>query len=54
MLIYRIKQTRKHLAVMNIGRGYGISTDEAMININADTVNVSVVIDAILFDPTSV
>ena len=39
---------------MNIGGGYGISTDKAMININADTVLVSEVIDAILFDPTRV
>jgi hypothetical protein len=39
---------------MNIGGGYGISTDEAMVHINADTVLVSEVIDAIFFDPTRV
>jgi hypothetical protein len=39
---------------MDIGGRHGISTDKTMININADAVFVSVMVDAILFDPTSV
>jgi len=39
---------------MNIGRSYGISIDEAMVNINADAILMPVVIDAMLFAPTSI
>jgi hypothetical protein len=33
---------------MDIGRREGVAADEAMVNINADTIPVSVVVDAIL------
>ena len=39
---------------MNVGRGYCVSTDEAMVHIDADTVLVAIVIDAILFDPAGI
>jgi hypothetical protein len=39
---------------MDIGKRYGVPADEAMASINADTSFASAVIDAILFDPTSV
>ena len=54
MLIFRIQQAWKHLAVMPMGRGYGISTDEPMAAINADTVLVAIVIKPILFDPAAI
>jgi hypothetical protein len=37
-----------------IGGCHGISTDKAMVDINADAVLVSVIVDAFLFDPASV
>ncbi len=36
---------------MNIGRRLSISTDEAMVDIDADTVLVAVIVDSVLFDP---
>lgn len=39
---------------MDIGKRHGISTDEAMVDFDADTVLVSVMVDTILFDPASV
>lgn len=39
---------------MDIGRRHGISTDEAMVDVDADTVLVSVMTDDILIDPASV
>ena len=42
MLILRIEELREHLAVVNVGRSYFISTDETMINIDANTFLVSV------------
>jgi hypothetical protein len=39
---------------MDIGGRNGIAADKAMVDINADAVLVSVMIDAILFDPASV
>lgn len=54
MLILWIKQTRKYLTVVNIGRSYSTSSDETMVDIDTDTVPVAVVADAILFDPASV
>jgi hypothetical protein len=39
---------------VNIGRSYDISANEAMVDIDADTVLVAVVIDVVLFDPASV
>lgn len=42
------------MAVMDIGGCYDLPADEAMINIDADTIFVSVVIDAVLFNPTRV
>ena len=37
----------KHLAVANIGGGHCITADKTMVNIDADTVLVAVVVDAI-------
>ena len=51
MLMIRIKPVRKNLAVMTMGRGYCISTDEPMVLIDADTVVEAIVIKPILFDP---
>ena len=42
------------MAVVDIGGGNGIAADKAMVDINADAVLVSVIIDAILFDPASI
>ena len=39
---------------MDIGGCNGIAADKAMVDINADAVLISVMIDAILFDPASV
>jgi hypothetical protein len=39
---------------MDIGGCHGISTDKIMVDINADAVLVSVIVDAILFDPVSI
>jgi hypothetical protein len=38
---------------MDVGRRYGVPADEAMVYINADTILVSVVANAILFAPAS-
>jgi hypothetical protein len=54
MLILRIEELREHLAVMNIGRSHCISTDEAMVDIDTDTVLVAVMVDSILFDPAGI
>lgn len=45
----------KHLALVNIGGGYGIKADKTMVNIDADAVLVAVVVDAIpaIRQPTS-
>lgn len=43
-----------HLAVMNIGRSHSVLTSKAMINIDADTILVPVMIDAILLNPATV
>jgi hypothetical protein len=37
----------KHLALVNIGGGYGIKADKTMVNLDADIVLVAVVVDAI-------
>ncbi len=39
---------------MHIGRYNGIVADKAMVDINADTALVSVLIDAFLFDPVNI
>jgi hypothetical protein len=39
---------------VNIGRSHSISADVPIVNIDADTVLVAVVIDVVLFDPASV
>jgi hypothetical protein len=39
---------------MNICGCYGVPTDEAMVNVDADTVFVSIVIDAIILNPAGV
>ena len=54
MFILRIEEVWKHLTVVEIGRSYCISTYKAMVNIDADTVLISVVIGAVLLDPASV
>ena len=54
MFILRIEEAWKHLTVVVIGRSYRISTDKAMVDIDADAVLVSVVIGAVLLDPASV
>lgn len=45
----------KHLALVNIGGGYGITANKTMVNIDADAVLVAVVVDAIpaIRQPTS-
>ena len=54
MLILRIMELREHLTVMNIGRRHCISTNEAMVDIDTDTVLVAVMVDSILFDPAGI
>jgi hypothetical protein len=54
VLIFWIQQAWKHLTVVNIGRSYSISADETMVDIDVDTVLVTVVIDVVLFDPANV
>ena len=44
----------EHLAVMNIGRRHCISTDEAMVDIDTDTVLIAVMVDSILFNPSGI
>jgi len=39
---------------MDIGRRYGVPADEAMVNIDRDTVLVSVMVDAIFLNPASI
>jgi hypothetical protein len=41
----------KHLAVMNIGGGHGITVDKTMVNIDADAFLIAVLVDAIVFEP---
>ena len=41
----------KHLAVVSIGGGHGITAAKTMVNIDADAALIAVVVDAILFDP---
>ena len=48
VLVFWIKQKWKHLAVVDIGKGNRISMDEAMDNIDANTVLLTVVTEAIL------
>ena len=38
---------RKHLTVVNIGGGHGVTADKTMINIDVDAVLIAVVVDAI-------
>ena len=54
VLVFWIKQKWKHLAVVDIGKGNRISMDEAMDNIDANTVLLTVVTEAILLCPASV
>ena len=54
MFIFWIQQSRMHLAVVNIVWGNSIPADEPMIDIDANAVFVSVLIDVILFIPASV
>jgi hypothetical protein len=39
---------------MNIGRRHCISTDEAMVDIETDTVLVAVMVDSVLFDSAGI
>ena len=39
---------------MNIGRRHCISTDEAMVDIDTDTVLVAIIVDPVLFDPAGI
>ncbi len=48
---FRIQQAWEYLSVMNIGRGYCITTDESLVHIDADSVLLAIVIEPILFDP---
>jgi hypothetical protein len=54
VLIFRIQQAWEYLVVMDIGRCHSVSTDKAMINVDADAVLVAVMADAILLYPASV
>ena len=54
MFILRIEVVWKHLTVVEICRDYRISTDKAMVDIDTDTVLISVVIAAVLLDPAIV
>jgi len=49
VLIFGVKQARKNLSVIDIGGCNGISTDKTMVDINADAVLVSVIVDANFF-----
>ena len=53
-MIFRIQEHWKHLTVMNIGWCHNKASDKTMLGINADTVLVAVVIDAILFHPAGI
>jgi len=44
----------KNLTVINIGRNYSISANKIMIDINADAVLKTVVIDVALCEPASI
>jgi hypothetical protein len=39
---------------MNIGRRHCMSTDEAMVDIDTDTVLVAVMVETVLFDPAGI
>ena len=54
MLVVWIKQEWKHLAVVDIGRSDSISAYESMVDIDANTVLVTVVTEAVLLCPASV
>jgi len=49
MFVFWIQQVWKHLAVVDMCRSDSISADESMVDIDADTVLVTVVTDAVLF-----
>ena len=54
MLIFWIQQPWKQLAVVDIGRCNSITADESMVDIDANTVLVAVVIDVVLLCPASI
>ena len=54
VLVFWIKQKWKHLAVVDIGRSDSISAYESMVDIDANTVLVTVVTEAVLLCPASV
>jgi len=53
MFVFWIQQEWEHLTVMDIGRSDSITADESMVDINANAVLVTVVIDAVLFASAS-
>ena len=53
MFILRSEEAWMHLTVVEIGRSYRLSKDKAMVDTDADTVLVSVLIGAVLLDPAS-
>lgn len=54
MLVFWIKQEWKHLAVVDIGRSDSLSAYESMVDIDANTILVAIVIDSILFHPAGI
>ena len=44
----------KHLAVVSISGGHGITADKTMVNSDAEAVLIAVVVDSVLFDPACV
>jgi hypothetical protein len=53
MLIFWIQQAWKHLAVVDSVGSDSVSADKSMVNIDADTVLVTELTDAVLFCPAS-
>jgi hypothetical protein len=48
VLVLRIEQMVKNLAVVDACRRYGVPRYAVMVNVNTDTILVSIVIDIVL------
>jgi hypothetical protein len=54
MFVLGIQQASKHLAIVRTCRGDDISSNETVVNIDADAVFVAIVVDPIFLDPSGV
>ena len=54
MFVLGIQQASKHLAIVGTCRGDDISSNETVVNIDADAVFVAIVVDTILLNLSSV